>query len=75
MRELTEGLERHAASAGIPAVSLTVHRRGQPLLRHAWGLVDPQSRTVATAATRFRVGCLTKPVVAVAVLLLSLIHI
>ncbi|WP_201098022.1 serine hydrolase domain-containing protein [Thiocystis minor] len=50
-----------------PALSLAIASRGQWVYQQGFGLADQRTGELATAASRFRIASLTKPITAVAI--------
>jgi CubicO group peptidase (beta-lactamase class C family) len=72
---LTPGLEPFDAAMtqllrkwDVPGGSLAVSHEGRILLVRGYGLADKSRRTPVTPRTRFRLGSLSKPITAVAIL-------
>lgn len=77
VRVLDEWLLRTQRAGRVPSLSAAVARGGEPVWAGAVGVHDPARPTAstgagaatgATAGTRYRIGSITKPLVAVAVL-------
>jgi CubicO group peptidase (beta-lactamase class C family) len=56
---------------GMPGASVGAIRRGQVVLRQAWGLADVEAVQAATPATNYRLASVTKQLTAMAVMLLA----
>ena len=67
VRLLDDWLARTQHSARVPSLSVAVARQGTTLWTGAVGHVRPGGNPV-TAMTRYRIGSITKPIVAIAVL-------
>ena len=65
-REMTELMTRWE----IPGGSLAVSDKGRLMMARGYGLANPESNEQATPRTLFRLGSLSKPITAVAALLL-----
>ena len=59
------------AGGNIPALAVAVSRNGRIRWSEGFGFADVAQRTPATSATRFRIGALSKPLTAAAVLRLQ----
>lgn len=61
----------HRYQGEVPGAALLVVRDGQPVVRKAYGLADPEARTPATPETNFRLASVSKQFTAAAILLLA----
>ena len=68
IRKLTEKV---MADQGLPGLSVVVTRMGKLAYQNAAGFADPAKREPLTAAHRFRIASISKPITAVAILALS----
>lgn len=70
VERLRESVRGAMAAGNIPGLSVAASRNGRVLWSESFGYSDVERRTPATSATRFRIGALSKPLTAAAVLLL-----
>ncbi|MBO9499572.1 MAG: beta-lactamase family protein [Novosphingobium sp.] len=61
-------IEQAMAAGPFPGVAVAVARRGRVIYSKGFGLADREAGTPATAATRFPIGSITKPVTCLSVL-------
>lgn len=71
LQTVLDALQARMRMRQIPGLSLRVARHGKLLFGHELGVSDPASGESLTPAHVFRLGCLTKPITAYAVLQLA----
>lgn len=71
MRHLISELEQRMRIRRIPGVSIRIALGNSEIFEHTLGVSDLTSQIPMTEDHLFRVGCLTKPIIAYAILMLS----
>ena len=70
LKRIHDVMSNYVAQTKIPGVTITVVRRGKPILFEFFGMMDIQSKKPIQSDTIFRIKSMTKPIVSVAALML-----
>ena len=67
---LSAFLQQDVAGRRIPGAAMLIERRGQTILRQAWGARDPAAPAAMTVDSIFRINSMTKPMVSLLAMML-----
>src|ERR1700738_94948 len=66
--QIEKAVSAFMAANSVPGVSVAVVQNGQPVWSAGFGMADLENSSPATSSTLFRLGSISKPITAVAVL-------